>query len=591
MSLSALMMPSLTAAQSIEVLNINSVSHGLSNGLQINNRKYLNQQSHDTNTTVVTAGTTFPLDIPDNDATGVSIEIDATGVFIGSVDSMAVQLGLQHPWMGDLHATLTAPNGIAQMVLFSRVGLQKDNTIGLGFRTDLNGTYIFDDQAPEDFWQVSLDNSSGAIPSGSYRTITAGFSNSFHGGCTTRLNGAFKDLTADQANGVWTLHISDNANNFVGQVLSANLAFNQNIDSIFASSFEVPQQAFGNLTFLPTSDVLGSCKKTQFDFSGNGLSDFVTSWNTINDMIGLEIFSNLGNGNTLALGLIELARLDINPVLASGGDFDGDGITDVVFRTDNEFGGFDFFIRRSSRPDDLLIRLRTLLNFDDMQIGDYDGDGLDDLAWFVAPDNVPGSVFFVILKSSDLQQQIFNVGQGVASDFKIAGGFDHTGDDIADITVFVDDQQGSGNQAVRVYNGTNGNLHLQSPGGIFIDSVNLLPGRFLGDAPVNGGHSGIGTYGFDIGGTTEYEFNVVNDANNTFFVLNEVFFGMDPTDTPLTGDYDGDGIDDYGVWRPNTDGFNNRFIIMPSDDPDNLIEFRPPGAQQTDLPLASIRVR
>ncbi len=535
------------------------------------------------------AGTIFPVDIPDNDPDGVDIEIDATGFFTGNIESLTVELEIEHDFVGDISATLTAPNGIAQLVLFSRIGRDPNDINGYG--SDLNGTYTFNDQATTDFWVAADINNGNDIPNGLYRTSTAGTDLSRFGGCTTRLNGAFKGLTPAQANGIWTLNISDNDASITGQVLSVGLLADQgskNIDTIFKSSFEVEYAPF---QLLPASDVLGDCKKAQFDFTGNGLSDYTTTW-TSNGNFHIQTVTNTGNGTTGTDSDFILAPTTLNPVITSGGDFDGDGITDILLRIDNdEVQGNSFLVRRSSRPNDLWLEITSSTVLDDAQIGDYDGDGLDDLAWFLSPVNGIGDVRILIVQSTNFVTRLHSLENGMREDFRTAAGFDHTGDSINDIVLFKDDGLGFGNQIVKVFDGTDGSLILNSNNGIsgiFTSEIRLLPGYFD-----NNGTAGIGTFSTNDFGP--FNFITFDDSASDFPILQQINFGNDSSDTPITGDYDGDGIDDFGVWRPDTDdGLGNRFIIRPSGsvDPDNnLIEVSPNDAFSDDYPLGNVRVR
>ena len=72
------------------------------------------------------SGTTFPVDIPDDNPAGVDIPIEVTGL-AGNIESVTLEIEIEHTFVGDLTATLTAPNGIARLVVFSKVGLDPDS--------------------------------------------------------------------------------------------------------------------------------------------------------------------------------------------------------------------------------------------------------------------------------------------------------------------------------------------------------------------------------------------------------------------------------------------------------------------------------
>ncbi|TDR20552.1 proprotein convertase P-domain-containing protein [Marinicella litoralis] len=527
----------------------------------------------------------FPYSIPDDDPAGIDIPIDMTGAFQGDITDLQIVLDIEHSYAQDLNVTLTSPDGLAQLVLFSRI----DSS------ADLNGEYIFHDQANNDIWTSSQ---SGVIPAGEYRTSTAGiiipsvfgYANG-HGGCTTRMNGAFGGLTPAQSNGVWTLHIADLAPADVGQVNNVYFTGTVNGDYLFSTGFEdvtsVPYQSLS----LAASNVMGQCQKAQYDFTGTGFSDYVTSWDNFPDL-NVQIITNDGTNSPSEDNTIFTGLPFSSTEMTSGGDFDGDGIKDMVFKTPYNDETFQFLIRRSSRPDDLPVSF--LNNIPpagytlDLQLGDYDGDGLDDIALFVSRDVSTGSTLQWI-NSSTYTLGFFETPDGTTGDFKPGGGFDHNGDGVADFALFIDDGGTAGNQNVQVYNGTDGSLLFDSASAEFIPEAGMVPGTFL---PNNLAGIAI-AFGTDFDEISWF----VNDDTQNYNSLTPVggsLFGIHSTDIPVTGDYDGDGIDDFAVWRPNTDGFGSRFIIRPSGSPDpdnNLIEVSPNNAFSLDRPLANIRFR
>ena len=114
--------------------------------------------------------------------------------------------GLQHPFVGDLIATLTnVTHGISQDI-FNRVLKDPANPNDFGCSCQFNGNYSFSDKSssfPGDIWTVASGlGAADAVPFGSYWTTTAGsntptsFSTPFGG-----LPGA----------GTWRLTISDNS--------------------------------------------------------------------------------------------------------------------------------------------------------------------------------------------------------------------------------------------------------------------------------------------------------------------------------------------------------------------------------------------
>ena len=534
------------------------------------------------------AGTTFPVDIPDNDSAGVDILIEATN-FVGNIESVTLEIEMEHTYVSDLTATLTAPNGIARLVVFSKVGLDPDSDSFFGNDgiSDLNGTYAFNDQATTDLWvEEGLISDSEVIPPGTYRTSTSGNPDNFFGGCTTRLNGAFGGLTPQQANGIWTLNIKDEAGFDTGQVLNVGLLVDEQLlpdDLIFSSSFQFEDQ-LTEFRFPQASDVLGECSKAQFDYTGTGFSDYAFSLENDDDLF-VQIHQNNGSGLVGPITFLQElpTSLSFNPQMTSGGDFDGDGIQDIVFSITQEVGVLRFLVRRSSRPDDLLMNVTTSEGFDP-QFGDYDGDGLDDIAGVFHDDGFGTSQAVIVdssLSSGVLTSRGILIGAaGPDDDHRTAGGFDHNGDGIADISVLT--VNGTG-RLVDVFSGVDGSVLLDSST-IFTGGIRQLPGNFL--APNSSGISTVFP--------APSAFNFQAREEDLSAVFRGIIFGDgDGTADPITGDYDGDGLDDFGLWIPNTDNNGFRFSILPSSSADpqnNLIEVFVPD-YGTNYPLGNSRVR
>lgn len=524
----------------------------------------------------------FPYIIPDNVPAGVNIPIDLTGEFIGNITSLEIILDIEHTFAQDISATLYAPDGLAHLVLLSRI----DSA------ADMDGLYTFSDQATKDIWEVGR---TGLLPPDHYRTSTAGFVsstgyyNNRHGGCTTRMSGAFGGLTPAQSNGIWTLNISDNQEGITGSIKNVYFSWSQSDDLIFDTSFEtITSTPYAPLA--AASDILGDCKKAQYDFTGTGFSDFVTSYKTNVDSLAIQMVSNEGD-ETTAEEFIFTGLPFTTTKITSGGDFDGDGIQDFVFEVPIDSNSYELLIRRSSRPNDLPVSFQITnpsqgLNFD-LQIGDYDGDGLDDFAYFITQNINSEIAFLSIRESTTFSYRAIFTETGVTADFRPGGGFDHNGDKIADFALFIKSSEGG--QIVKVFDGLNGTLLFDSIVERFNNGTFLVPGTFLANKI-----AGIGTLtSFNNLSHFWQNYDDVQDPNQ-LVSQGEVGFGSSNTDIPVSGDYDGDTIDDVGIWRPDTDGLGNRFIIRPSGsaDPDNnLIVVYPDSADMNDRPLANIRIR
>ena len=67
-----------------------------------------------------------------------------------------------------------------------------------------------------------------------------------------------------------------------------------------------------------------------------------------------------------------------------------------------------------------------------------------------------------------------------------------------------------------------------------------------------------------------------------------IVHGASATDFALTGDYDGDGLDDYAVWRPSPMPAQSKFIVRRSTNTAVLLEVF--AGENGDYPVANTRV-
>jgi hypothetical protein len=84
-----------------------------------------------------------------------------------------------------------------------------------------------------------------------------------------------------------------------------------------------------------------------------------------------------------------------------------------------------------------------------------------------------------------------------------------------------------------------------------------------GDIPVTGDWNGDGTTDLGVYDITKARFTLrVQDANGMVW-LSRVVYGL-PGDLPVTGDWDGNGRTDLGVWRPGVAQFFQRLAASPT---------------------------
>ncbi|MEO7062655.1 MAG: hypothetical protein ABI082_02625 [Dokdonella sp.] len=494
--------------------------------------------------------------IPDNNPAGINITFSVSG-FTQPLAQLRLRLGLNHSFAGDLRATLISPGGTAQLVIFSRLGIRATSSIGTS--AHFSGTYVFDDNGT-DLWAASVAAAPPVfnISQNQYRPSTAGITNveaprNDHGGCSTSFSGAFGGLAATDTNGTWTLNIADLSGGDTGSVSSAQLGILDSSDALFRSSFE------------PAT--LGTCKLAWLDLTGSGRSSYVLVRNTGGGSGGAVTWSVKDN-NAPAGGATSSFSLGVSTDFFLSGDWDGDGISDAaVWRPGNPA---QFIVRRSSRPTRLLTQEFGQTGDDATHIGDYDGDRRSDFAVYRAG-ATSGAVSRTLVKLSGGGADR-NLVTGENGSFA-SGGVDYTGDGIADMAIQTN--AGSGVASFRIFNGLNGTLAQTFNFGTPTDII------------ITGNHSGS-----DVADITTFrglsgQLSWTTRDTGSGIGQPSVLFGASATDFGLSGDYDGDGLDDYALWRPSATAGQSKFIVRPSASPGTPIEI--PLGLNGDYPVANSR--
>ncbi len=468
--------------------------------------------------------------IPDNNPTGMTIGFNVSGI-TPSVGSVRLRLGLSHTWAGDVTATLRSPGGVAKLVILGRVGVGVGS--GVGDSSDLSGVYEFSDDASLDLWAAATaTGNSSPIPRGKYRASGLGVYPTRNGGCATSMAGAFNGLSGAQANGLWTLTVSDHSAGDLGSVDSALLSVSAAPD-IFSAGFD------------PL--VRGSCQKARMDFTGSGRSSYVLVRNTGGGATGAVTWMIKENDGTTT-GATQSFLLGDASNTFTDLDYDGDGISDAAVWKSGAPGVFT--IRRSSRPTDAPVVVNMGQTGDDpSHSGDYNGDGFDDLAVH-RPGATSGqaSHTYVQLTGGVLRDLITGENGAFAS-----GGVDYTGDGRADIAIQAN--AGGGVASYRIYDGTTAAIVSSFNFGAPTDIIVL--GNHIGNAWADL------TNVRGVGGAMNWS---TRDGQSGIGQPT-VVLGASATDYALSGDYDGDGIDDYAVWRPSATAGQSKFIVRPSTAP------------------------
>jgi len=239
-------------------------------------------------------------------------------------------------------------------------------------------------------------------------------------------------------------------------------------------------------------------------------------------------------------------------------DYDGDLITDfAVWRVDEATGLGYFHISRSTQKGVLVTQLGQRGD-DPSVVADYDGDGIADLAVYRqgTADSPQGTLHF--LRSSDrllprkmsLKEPVYSpavIEWGVRGDEPCVGDYD--GDGKADPCV----RRGYGKNPATFH--------------IMLSTGNVLSHQFGygSDQIVNADYDGDGITDFAVVRADEvvssapplgWYFNKSAGGKAGSYVYSSQSFGVGGEfgDRPLIGDYDGDGIYDLAVWRPNQGG-------------------------------------
>jgi subtilisin-like proprotein convertase family protein len=161
----------------------------------------------------ITADVSFPnpgTAIPDNSSSGISFDINiGTG---GTVSDVTVRFNMTHPQVGDIHVTLTNPQGDVADVVYRLGGDTWNRNYGADYSfNDANttGTYL------GNFWTAAAaaSGTNAVVDGGAYFASTTT-------GTPVSLNTL---LGGDDAAGIWTLTIYDLRNNNTGNLHSWGL--------------------------------------------------------------------------------------------------------------------------------------------------------------------------------------------------------------------------------------------------------------------------------------------------------------------------------------------------------------------------------
>jgi len=292
----------------------------------------------------------------------------------------------------------------------------------------------------------------------------------------------------------------------------------------------------------PTGEIRGQIRSVnrRGDFDGDGLSDI----SVIRPRIGLAPENSANDWYTLNSSDNTFTARSIGQPgdINVQGDYDGDGVADIAMYTPST-GVWQ--VRRSETGETTYTRFGT--GGDVPVVGDYDGDSINDLAVYR-----PSEGNWYVLRSTDGSYSVTR--WGMAGDRPVTGDYD--GDGVNDLAIF---RPASGDWYI----------NRSSDGGL-----TAMHWGSNGDRPVAGDFDGDGTGDIAVFRPSEGNWYIYRSWDNGFSAIH---FGTNG-DIPVACEFDGDGMTDIAVFRP-ADG--NWYIDRSIDNSMGVYHFGLP----TDLPI------
>lgn len=236
--------------------------------------------------------------------------------------------------------------------------------------------------------------------------------------------------------------------------------------------------------------------------------------------------------------------------ISAPGDYDGDGLSDLALYRLGQTAGADNFYVVLQSSDSTLIVERWGVRGDISVARDYDGDGITDMAVF-RRGAAPGDPAFWYIRQSALGNALRAEQWGTTSDYPVSADYD--GDGKFDIAVYRNNYPSSSTFIVQRSSD---------------NTAQFVQWGQLGDFIVPGDYDGDGKFDFCVtrtgaGTTTPMNWYILRSSDGG---MSTYTFGR-RVDMPLQGDYDGDGRADIAVYREGlTIGAQSTFYYIASLD-------------------------
>lgn len=430
---------------------------------------------------------------------------------------VTVSITLTHTFVGDLEMILRAPDGTTSASVIGRVGVTTAGSFGDS--SNYSGAYSFSDvgASATPFWTLALAGACADtcnVATGTYRATQSGGTGQTNPPPVVALTTAFAGLSTANVNGNWTLTIRDAAQIDTGSTTASSLSL--------TGGGPPP----GN-----TQNIV--------DFDGNGRTDYVTVRNTGGGAGGQVTWfvknNNAAGGNTQEWGIASDFFVP--------GNFDADTKTDFSVWRPGASGVAAWYILNSA-TNTVRIEQFGQTGDDPTVLGDYNNDGLDDIAVYRAGAAAGQPSFWYSRRA--VNGPVFATQWGQNGDFPAPGDYD--GDGSNDFVV----QRNAGGGQARFWRlfatGSSDSLIHGTPTDV------IVPGDYDGD-----GKTDVATIRGSAGSINWY----VTASGPV--AVSQATWGASATDFPTQGDYDGDGKTDFAIWRPSATAGASRFWAFGSN--------------------------